>query len=119
MILFGWHLQYFADGSKTRRFHLVCSHSFEALSNRMTYRMNNNLRPTMVIDLRNLPEWGRTLKFSMSHLMFIGDHDIFTSDNPPRWLKHREYKWWYESHVLKLQIGESIDSDFQKITRLE
>lgn len=57
-------------------------------------------------------------EFKLEHLFFKGDVQYFTELNPPVWLVSLEYKWWYKSHVLKLELGESIDSDFRRITRV-
>jgi hypothetical protein len=43
---------------------------------------------------------------------------IFDENNPPKWLLSKEFKWWYDDYVLKLEIGESIDSDFQNFERI-
>ena len=45
--------------------------------------------------------------------------DTFTESTPPRWLAHKENSWWYERHVLTLKVGESVESDFNVIKRIE
>lgn len=43
---------------------------------------------------------------------------VFTEDNPPEWLVHRENVWWWETQVKKLQIGQTVQTDFQNIERI-
>ena len=54
-------------------------------------------------------------KFRMSHLFFDNVSSTFTESDPPGWLASKVYKWWWEKYILKLNNGESIKSDFQKI----
>jgi hypothetical protein len=58
-------------------------------------------------------------KFRMTHHIFETYVLYFTEDSPPQWLTCREHNWFYEGHVLKLEIGKSIDTDFRKIERVE
>ena len=53
----------------------------------------------------------------MTHRFMNTPREEFTEDKPPTWLLHSNYKWWYEGYVLVLDVGESIKSDFRKITR--
>ena len=55
--------------------------------------------------------------FKITHL-FFNDTAVFTEGNPPNWMLHKENVWWWEGYVLKLDIGESIKSDFNKIERI-
>lgn len=58
------------------------------------------------------------MEFEMRHLFFKESSvTVFDETNPPAWLTHRENLWWFNDHVLKLEVGQSIDSDFQQITR--
>jgi len=60
-------------------------------------------------------------KFKQESLHF-GDVQpplYFTENQPPSWLGSKEHLWWFKGHVLELEVGCSIDSDFSKITRLE
>jgi len=57
------------------------------------------------------------VKFRMNHLYFIGVWVEFLDTNPPEWLVSKNYKWWWDDHVLTLDVGCHIDSDFQRITR--
>lgn len=58
-------------------------------------------------------------KFEISHLFMKTQAVEFTEDNPPDWLLSKEYKWWWDEHVLTLEVGKHINSDFQKIKRIE
>ena len=58
-----------------------------------------------------------TKTFEMTHLFFSCE-ETFTEENPPQWLISSGFKWWYEGYVLKLEIGESIDSDSRRISRI-
>lgn len=59
------------------------------------------------------------MKFHMTHIFFDSETVTFTKEDPPSWLLDNAYNWWYEGFVLKLDVGKSIESDFQKITRVE
>lgn len=51
----------------------------------------------------------------------------FSEATAPDWLTSRntvrgstmDNRWFWVDHVLTLQVGESVDTDFQKITRIE
>jgi len=59
------------------------------------------------------------MKFKMTHLFSSGNETFFTEDSPPKWLISKEYKWFYQGHVLTLDINESIKTDFREIKRVE
>ena len=54
----------------------------------------------------------------MTHHIFEKSLEYFTEETPPQWLTSREFKWFYEGYVLKLEVGKSIDTDFRKIERV-
>lgn len=55
--------------------------------------------------------------FEMKHSVF--DKAVqFTDTDPPSWLVCRENRWFWEEHVLTLEVGQSIPTDFQLIKRL-
>jgi hypothetical protein len=59
--------------------------------------------------------------FEMTPFFFKGlggKLTMFSEHNPPDWMTCKENNWWWKKHVLTLEIGESIDSDFQTIKRL-
>lgn len=56
--------------------------------------------------------------FTRQHLFFDDDKEIFPSDEPWEWLTRKDVKWFYEGHVLTLEPGEHVDTDFQRITRV-
>jgi hypothetical protein len=51
----------------------------------------------------------------------------FSELTAPKWLTSEKMikgstmdgRWFWNDHVLKLKVGESINTDFQKITRIE
>jgi hypothetical protein len=58
-------------------------------------------------------------QFELQHLFFDDKGpESFSTDTPPKWLVSREYKWFWEKHVLTLEVGGSIKTDFNKITRV-
>jgi hypothetical protein len=67
------------------------------------------------------------MKFEMKHLDFLNDVEIFTELDAPIWLTSEtttpgstmDDRWFWQKHVLTLKVGESVDTDFRKITRLE
>ncbi len=59
------------------------------------------------------------MRFSMKHLINTSGPVEFDDNNPPDWLVHEENKWFWDRHVLNLKVGQSIDTDFQTITRIE
>lgn len=50
---------------------------------------------------------------------------MFSEANAPDWLTNRntvrgstmDHRWFWEDHVLTLRVGESVNTDFQTITR--
>ena len=64
--------------------------------------------------------------FSMTHLVFHGKPVIFTETTAPEWLSSAnsvkgstmDMRWFFDRHVLTLEVGKSIDTDFRKITRV-
>jgi len=59
-------------------------------------------------------------KFQMTHLFMKTAPTIeFTEDKPPMWLLTKSFKWWWNEHVLTWKVGKHIDSDFQRIKRIE
>lgn len=66
------------------------------------------------------------MKFSMTHLFFDTEPEVFTEDTAPKWLCEGGRKgstmcnrWFWEGHVLTLEVGGSVKTDFRKITRIE
>lgn len=59
------------------------------------------------------------MKFEIQHLFFESNIVECTEENLPSWLEHKDFKWWLDDFVLQLKIGESIESDFHKITKKE
>jgi len=57
------------------------------------------------------------MRFKMLHL-FFGTIKEFNEDSPPKWLVSNTFKWWWEGYVLKLKVGENIESDFWRFDRI-
>lgn len=58
------------------------------------------------------------MKFKMTHHIFEKSVEYFTEESPPEWLVSKEYKWFYDKHVMKLEVGDSVDTDFRNIERI-
>lgn len=67
------------------------------------------------------------MKFSMRSTYFKrSPPQFFDESTAPKWLceggvagSTMDNRWFWNGYVLKLKVGESIDTDFQTITRLE
>lgn len=68
------------------------------------------------------------MKFTMRHRFFeSAPPETFTEDTAPDWLTScntipgstMDSRWFWEDHVLTLKVGETVDTDFQTITRIE
>lgn len=67
--------------------------------------------------------------FSMVHMYLRGTRppEVFTEETAPDWLTSKnttrgatmDQRWFWEQHVLTLTVGQSIDTDFQTITRIQ
>lgn len=55
--------------------------------------------------------------FSFRHLFFNSEETCIETEMPS-WLTHRENKWFLDRHVLTLKVGEFVDTDFRRITRV-
>lgn len=65
-------------------------------------------------------------KFEMTHKI-SRTTKWFSEEDAPDWLTSRntvkgstmDSRWFWEDHVLKLDVGETIETDFQRIKRVE
>lgn len=67
------------------------------------------------------------MKFLFQHEIFdqigetgeyVGGKEYTEASLPSYW--HTEtFKWFLEGHILKLEVGQSISSEWHRITRLE
>lgn len=63
------------------------------------------------------------LKFRVTGI--LGNSEVISSNDPPKWLlggrmgSTMDNRWFYYGRVLTLGIGESVGTDFSKITRIE
>lgn len=66
------------------------------------------------------------MKWKIKH-EFFGEPAFFTEDTAPKWLTSEntvpgstmDNRWFWEDHVKKMKVGESIYTDFHTITRIE
>jgi len=67
-------------------------------------------------------------KFSMRPIEYPDvKPDVFTEETAPKWLTSEntvkgstmDTRWFWNDHILTLKVGESKDTDFQRITRVE
>jgi len=86
-------------------------------------RIDVNTGVTLMAAAETLKEIQKTKEviklFKMKHLFFTDRCSTFTEINPPTWIIHRDNHWWWQEHVLTLDIGKSIDSSFNRITRVK
>lgn len=68
----------------------------------------------------------REKEFKITHLDFEDSKPIFCRGNmPPNFLATRapgstmDSSWFWDGYVLKLEIGEHVDTDFRRITRIK
>lgn len=66
------------------------------------------------------------MKFSMQHQDFDTAPVIFTEETAPKWLCEGgragstiDNRWFWNGYVLTLKVGQSVDTDFRTITRIE
>ena len=68
------------------------------------------------------------MRFIKKSLVFKRDQGVeFTEETAPDWLTSKntvkgstmDDRWFWTDHVLKLEVGQSIDTDFSRITRIE
>jgi hypothetical protein len=65
--------------------------------------------------------------FEMHHDIFKDQAPIvFTEDTAPAWLceggiagSTMDNRWFWNGHVLTLEVGQSVDTDFHRITRTQ
>lgn len=65
--------------------------------------------------------------FKMQHRFFKNHVETFSENDAPDWLTSKntipgstmDHRWFWEKHVLNLKVGESINTDFQIIERIQ
>lgn len=66
------------------------------------------------------------MKFTMKHKFFSKNIENFSESDAPDWLtgvktfpgSTMDCRWFWKDYVLTLEVGKSIDTDFQVITRI-
>ena len=66
------------------------------------------------------------MRFKMTHQVF-NDSTYFSEETAPTWLTSEntvkgstmDDRWFWNDHVMTLEVGESIKTDFQDIKRVE
>jgi len=56
-------------------------------------------------------------EFKSTHM--LGQVEIWTEDNFPSWINHKDYAWWRDDYLLKLEVGKTTETDFQLIERIK
>lgn len=67
------------------------------------------------------------MKFSLIKKFASSNELIFDENDAPSWLTGEntvrgstmDGRWFWEQHVLKLNVGQSVETDFSVITRIE
>lgn len=66
------------------------------------------------------------MQFEMTHRFFNSTPESFSTLNAPAWLTSEntirgstmDNRWFWREHVLTLQVGESVKTDFHIIKRV-
>lgn len=66
------------------------------------------------------------MQFELRHNVFEGEPERFSELDAPAWLtganaipgSTMDNSWFWQKHVLTLQVGESIETDFRTVTRV-
>ena len=65
-------------------------------------------------------------EFKMSMLGWPEIYDTVTEETAPSWVRFggragstADMRWFWNDHVMLLEVGESVDTDFRKITRIK
>lgn len=66
------------------------------------------------------------MKFQIKH-KFFDFFGVYDESDMPDWLTSKktipgstmDYRWFYTDHVLTLGVGETVETDFNRITRIE
>lgn len=64
--------------------------------------------------------------FEMTHLFFGPPSEVFTEETAPKWLREggvpgstMDNRWFWNDHVLTLEVGKSVNTDFNNIRRIK
>lgn len=65
--------------------------------------------------------------FEMRHRFLTVKPVQFSEHDAPDWLTSvntnpgstMDHRWFWNNHVMTLQVGQSVDTDFQTVTRVE
>lgn len=95
----------------------TCDYTFEVISNLywrpITY-------PFVDYELSNEPK-----RFEMTSLFSDAKPEEFSENDAPEWLARggiegstMDNRWFWEEHVITLEVGGSVKTDFRRITRI-
>ena len=101
--------------------HQYCTHCNQGKYPKLVVKNCGQLREEMGhMTEEQYSETSSILKqFEMTPLFFSkSSPEIFTEDDPPSWLASKDTKWFYDKHILTLEVDQHIDTDFQRITRI-
>jgi hypothetical protein len=57
-------------------------------------------------------------EFQFKHMLSRAT-ETYTEDKLPSWLNHKDYAWFRDQHLLPLEVGASVETDFNTITRIK
>lgn len=66
-------------------------------------------------------------RFKLQHRGFVGMEAVFDENKAPDWLTSKntvpgstlDMRWFWEEHVLTLDVNQSVNTDFHKIIRIK
>lgn len=65
-----------------------------------------------------MPDTAPTGKiFSFGHRVF-DTTETYVEDELPKWIRSPEHKWFLDTCVLTLNVGETVQADLHFITRI-
>lgn len=85
-------------------------------------------KPKWILNLKKAAEESRIQKkkFQIKSLDIHGEGSFFTEDTAPSYLRFggrkgstMDNRWFWDEHVMKLEVGQSVCTDFSRITRVE
>lgn len=66
------------------------------------------------------------MKFEMTHMYANSPPETFDEHTAPKWLceggridSTMDNRWFWNNHVLTLKVGETVNTDFQTIIRVQ
>lgn len=88
---------------------------------------HRNICNKLVAEVKQKQSYQRKKTFSLKHLYVESDYFLtFTEEDAPDWLTGEktvkgstmDNRWFWDEHVITLNVGESVKTDFSCITRI-